>query len=192
MHAHNTGQKPHPSHSCSDGLGVLQWSQGHPALPHALDPCQAWPLLCRSLFSPSNTLKQVSIVYLLSGLLCPEPSAPGEDHVDVTRPRTGMGRSLQHPGSPYPGLFPGRTEHEPHTAAGHHQWQTVTWHTHPSRKGVTLLLGAARQVTYPSAAPVTPSRRWHPDVGPVGERQPAGQQLSLYSVELPCAVAPAR
>lgn len=92
-------QKPCPSHSRSAGLRVLQWSQGHPVLLYALGPCHAGPLLCRSLLSSSNTPKQVSIVYLLSGLLCPEPSAP-RGHVDFTRTTTGMSRSLQHPGCP--------------------------------------------------------------------------------------------
>lgn len=105
------------------------------------------------------------------------------------------------------GLFPGGKEHLPHTAAASSQEEQSICLTQqqapinsklshvrdiPTREGTVLLLGAAHQVTYPSAAPVPPSRCWHLDVGPEGGRQPAGQQLSQHSVEWPCAVAPAR
>lgn len=85
------------------------------------------------------------------------------------------------------------TEEMPHAAAGHYQWQIVTCQGHLNdRMGMALLLGTAHKVTYPSVVPVPPSRCWYPDVGPVGDRRPAGQQPSLHSVERPCAVTPAR
>lgn len=147
---------------------------------------------CHSLCSLSDILKQVSTVYLCPGCSAPEPSVPREHQVDFTRTRPGWVCAHSIPSVVACCAACYHPTHQGSAASPQEQSRrltqqqvitdgTVTCQTHPSsRKGTA---GAAHQVTYPSAAPVTPSRCCHPVAGPVGERQPAGQQRSLYSVE---------
>lgn len=178
---------------CWARVGVVA-SNGH----RALDSCHS---LCSLSQTSSN---RFPLSTSCPGCSVPEPSVPREHHVDFTRTRTGWVCTHSIPNVVASVVACCAACYHP-THQGSAASSQEQSRPHSSRSSPMALsharnipaaeraqLGAAHQVTYPSAAPVTPSKHCHPVAGPVGERQPAGQQLSLYSVELLCAVAPAR